>query len=118
MVHYYRDEFGTFQNEVFTVVNENTNISLGCYPNFKKAYERIENIANGCTIIDCGDDACYSSCVFEVVDVKEIGITPIRRYRVNRDLLVIYQNDELVPLSLTMKIKADNKKVSKYRSNV
>ena len=46
----------TFQNYVYMVIERDTMSPLGVYPNFKKAYERVEEIADGNKIVDCTGD--------------------------------------------------------------
>lgn len=122
MAHCYKDECGTFQNEVYTIICENTKCSMGCYPNFQKAYERLEELAKGNPIVDCGDNQFGNSCLFEIIDIKKCkyGMTVNHdKYRIYRNLLTIREDDELVTLSLTMKLQKENKmrQKSKYKLN-
>ena len=58
-----------FHGHVFTVFNTNLSLSLGTYPTFREAYERIEDVHSNdkdvIAIVDLGDNG--SSAMFEVI---------------------------------------------------
>lgn len=117
MLHLYKDERGAFQNYVYTIVDMDSNWTLGCKPNFKKAYERLEELAGNGIIIDCGfDENGNWSASFEVIHTRECAYGKYfvtRRYKINRDLLTIFDNDILIPVDLIEQIQSENKKKAK-----
>ena len=111
MAHDYENECGTFQSIVYTIVHEGTKCSLGCFPNFKKAYERIEKLAKGGAIIDCGNDCYNLEAYFSVVNTKknDFGMyITVDRYVVYMSALTICTTDEIVPLSLFIQQEEEN----------
>lgn len=95
-----------FQNYVYTVVNKGSNISFGTFPNFKKAYERIEKFEKGSSIIDCGSE--YDDEVhFQVIKINK-GCIYTKEYVVYRNLLTIYEDDQLVSTNMVYKLTEEN----------
>ena len=99
----------TFQNCVFTVISTSTMCGLGVYQNFKKAYERIEELEAGTTIVDCNDDKEDKRFRFEVYrNGRFVG-----EYLIIRSLLSVDSTDFLVPYDLIAKTKKEYKRMMK-----
>lgn len=108
------------QNCVYTLIEHSNKhrdgmFNFGVYPNFKAAYERLENIAKGKSITDCGDH--HSSTMFEVVDVtrdarhKEYyGHCSVRRFSITRNLLSVHDGDKLIIPEMIDEIAKENKR--------
>ena len=107
------------QNCVFTLIEHsdfyrNGMLHFGVYPNFKSAYERLEEIAKGKAIVDFGDH--YSSVMFEVIDTtrdlrhKEYyGHCSIRRFSITRSLMNVRDGDTLIIPEMIDEIMKANK---------
>ena len=104
-----------FQNYVYTIVKKDTNICLGTYPNFKKAYERIEEFAKGNVIVDCGGQF-DNEVHFQVIKTNK-GHVYGTEYVVYRNLLTIYNSDQLITTKMIEKMTQaceENDQKSKY----
>ena len=87
----------TFQNYVYAIVSEHKTV-LGVYPNFKKAYERLETArTNTVAVVDKGDINANASR-FEVVR-KHGSKYLFDTYVIDRILLTIYPSDPLVSIA-------------------
>lgn len=112
-----------FQNHVYTVVHQNTNCTLGTYPNFKEAYERIEEYANGATIYDIDDGFECSRVNFEIIKWNPLswggGYFSVAKYTIYENLLTIFPEDIVVSTemfgALEKAMKEEKKKNSKYK---
>lgn len=95
----------------------------GVYPNFKKAYQRLEELAQGKLIVDCGDR--NYSAMFEAIDIQRdarhpeyYGHCSVHRYSIIRNRLTIRDDDQLISVDMIDKIMQENKgnsRNSKYR---
>ena len=104
-----------FQNYVYTLVCEDTGMSFGSYPNFKKAYEAIEEREEGKIIVDCGCDYTTRVC-FNVINPKLLYT--VKSYSIYINLLTIYNEKELVTYGMVKELEEANKtraKNSNYR---
>lgn len=102
----------TFQNYVYTIISKDVGTTLGTYQNFKRAYERLEQIAKGRPIIDCTTDEDAYTLRFEIYDSK---YKCVNKYIIVRDLLSIHDDESLVPVAMVRDIEEANKE--KYKSN-
>ena len=83
------------------------------YPNFKLAYERLEDIANGKQIVTVGDND------FEVISVQRdarhpeyYGHVSVNRYSITRKLVTINNANDLVTTEMVDNIIKSNKRVN------
>ena len=95
----------TFHNYVFTVIHTATMCGLGVHQNFKKAYERIEELEVGATIVDCNDDREERRFRFEVYKNGRF----VGEYLIIRSLLSVDEEDFLVPYDLIAKTEKEYK---------
>ena len=106
----------TFQNYVYTVINRYTMSPLGVYPNFKKAYERVEEIADGNKIVDCTglDEKDPNVVKFNIVKPiwynGKICKFCEYKYVIVRSLLTMYDDDGFISVSMIYKILEQYKK--------
>ena len=112
----------TFQNHVYTVISETTSCILGTFPNFKKAYERIEELADGATIYDLGYSFNLSKASFEIVVVKKAYgryYFTTNRYTIYESLLTIFSNDITISPDMFAELenvmKENRRKNAKYK---
>ena len=84
----------------------------GVYPNFKLAYERLEDIANGKQIISIGDND------FEVISIQRdarnheyYGHISVSKYSITRKLMTIRNADELVTVDMVDNAIKTNKRI-------
>ena len=112
-----------FQNHVYTVVHHGINCTLGTYPSFKKAYERIEEYADGATIYDMDDGFECSQVNFEAITWHPLswggGYFSVEKYTIYENLLTIFPDDIIVSTkmfdSLKKAMKEEKKKNTKYK---
>jgi hypothetical protein len=107
-----------WQNYVYVLMEPDGNFHWGVYPNFQKAYERLEELAKGNTIIDCGDG--IQSAVFEVFDADAKFYSPFKwtKYTITKTLLTIWGDDMLITTEMINRLEQENKersRNSKYR---
>ena len=95
----------TFQNYVYTVIHTATMCGLGVYQNFKRAYERIEELETGITIVDCNDDKENRRFVFMVYKNGRF----VGEYLIIRSLLSIEAEDILVHCDMITKTEKEYK---------
>ena len=102
----------SFQNYVYILRERDHTTTCGdfiwgVYPNFKKAYERLEEFAEGSPIIDCGDK--LSGTLFEVVSYKKGKVT-IRKYSVKRCLLTCLNGEEFISTERIRQLEEEERK--------
>ncbi len=106
----------TFQNYVYMVIERDTMSPLGVYPNFKKAYERVEEIADGNKIVDCTGIDKKEPHVVKFNIVKPIWYNGKickfceYKYVIVRSLLTMYDDDDFISVSMIYKILEQYKK--------
>lgn len=113
-----------FQNHVYTVIHQGTNCTLGTYPNFKEAYERIESYVDGATLYDLDNYEFECSRVnFETVKWCPLpwggGYFKIDKFTIHESLLTICPDDLVVSTEmfdyLKKVMKEEKRKNTKYR---
>lgn len=91
-------------------------IDYGCttytelFSNFKKAYERIEELERNNIIVDCGNK--YNTVYFEAIRRNDYGYFHTMKYKITWNLLTIYPEDTTVSYEM-IKEKKENSN-SKY----
>ena len=113
-----------FQNHVYTVIHQGINCILGTYPNFKEAYERIEEYVGGATLydLDAGEFKC-SRVNFETRKWCPFsfggGYFQIDKFTIHESLLTIFPDDIVVSTemfsALEKAMKEEKRKNTKYR---
>ena len=114
------------QNYVYTVVHmigNRTVCSLGCYPNFKEAYERVEKLTSKCDyLIDVSNDGYFTEFEFEAITKQKYGrlyLLKTERYFIFQNLLTILPNDKVVSLWDVHKLEAALEKENfRYKHHV
>lgn len=105
------------------ILYEKSGYHWGIYQNFKKAYERLEELAKGNPIVDCGDDFINTSAVFNVIKITRHGKSiqiKTDEYHILQVCLTIDDNDIVVTAKMLNKLHDENKersRNSKYRLN-
>ena len=110
----------TWQNCVYVlhdVGSERDGVDFirGVHQNFEQAYRHLEEITNGRTIIDCGDNIFAS--VFETIDVKRGVFTEYNivthRYAITRELFSVHSEEQLITPEMIRNLEEENKKRSR-----
>lgn len=104
-----------FQNYVYMVINTDYMNTLGVYPNFKKAYERLENIAGKGLIIDCTNlNEKYPEIIkFEVTRLFKDGDShhfSTNKYAIVPSLLTMRDDDTYISPCMVTNILEQNEK--------
>ena len=104
-----------FQNYVYMVINTDYMNTLGVYPNFKKAYERLEEIAGKGLIIDCTglDEESPSTIRFEIIRCFKDENSHhfyTDKYAIVRSLLTMRDNDTYISPYMVTNILEQNEK--------
>lgn len=94
----------SFQKYVYAVCytkHDGGQLGLGCYPNFKKAYERIEESIKGKYdfLVDLNTEDDTDDYRFEAIKINHTRYgryVDHRQYTIMRDLLTVYNEDETV----------------------
>lgn len=114
----------SFQKYVYSVCYtawDGTQLGIGCYSNFKKAYERIEESIKGKYdfLIDLNtkDDAMdYSFEAIKIVPNRCGRSVERRQYAIMRNLLTVYNENETVSFDMVKQmleaLKESNEKYS------
>ena len=111
-----------FHSYVYTLVSDDVGCTLGTYPNFKQAYERLEEITNGKVIYDCCDKSNIN-LKFEAIEVVGTSfgrIVRVNKYSIYRNLLHVENDNELVSFSMADKLEKEferKTKNAKYKLN-
>jgi len=118
-----------FCNYVYTVLCVLRNgvvCGLGCYPNFKKAYERIETAAktiSKCDIlVDVSKDNNFLSFEFEAIKRKKLGRMTYftsEKYIILKSFMEVFPSDKLIPLDMVCEmVDALEEEDFKYRQPI
>lgn len=104
-----------FQKYMYTIVNAKHLNPLGVYPNFKRAYERLEEIAGKGMISDCTklEKEDPNVVEFEVTRCykNKFGYSfDTRKYAIVRSLLSLYDDDEYISSQKIYDIINNNKR--------
>ena len=114
----------SFQKYVYTVCYtryDGAQLGLGCYPNFKKAYERIEESIKGKYdfLVDLNTEDDTMDYIFEAIKIEpgRCGrYVECRQYTIMRNLLSVYNEDVTVSFDMVKQMLENLKKDSKkYR---
>ena len=114
----------SFQKYVYTVCwtsYDGTQLGFGCYPNFKQAYERIEETIKGrydflidLNIKDDTDD--YTFEAIKITPTRYGRHVESRRCTIMRSLLTVYNESETVSYdTVEQMLKALKKDSKKYK---
>ena len=103
-----------FQKYMYMVLSEN-NLPLGVYQNFKRAYERLEEIAEKGMITDCTtlEEKDPTVVKFEITRCykNKYGYSfCTNKYTIVRDLLSLYDDDEYISAQKIRNIINNNKR--------
>ena len=114
----------SFQKYVYTVCytkHDGAQLGLGCYPNFKKAYERIEESIKGHYdfLVDLNTEDDTGDYRFEAIKINNLRYgryVDHRTYTIMRNLLTVYNEDVTVSFDMVKQMLENLKKDSKkYR---
>lgn len=110
-----------FQNHVYTVIHQNTNCTLGTYPSFKKAYERIESYVGGATLYDLDDGFECSRVNFEAIEWCSLsfggGYFNVNKFTIHENLLTIFPDDIVVSTEMFDALKKEMKENKRKNTN-
>jgi len=101
-----------FQNYVYGIISSR-GTSLGVYPNFKQAYERLENYSKHVVAIIDKGDRYDDEATFEVV--RKSGKYYIYdTFTIHRMLLTIWPDDKLISPDMIRELEEQNKKHGEF----